>query len=267
MNAEIESPFSLALTTAARLPGVRIDRERFLRGALKRNCSAEQLEIAIRDTPTAAGIPLEVLSRAADASINYETAKVTGVSAVAGIPGGFALIGTIPADSAQYFAHILRIAQKLSYLYSWPDLLSDEGEDLDDATRGLLTLFVGVMFGAQTANAAVSKVSVMMSEQVIRRLPQQALTKGVLYPVVKTVAQHLGVQMTKQVFAKGVAKVIPVLGGVVSGAFTLGTFLPMAKRLKSHLHGLESARPQEPEAESESESESVIIAEGSGVLI
>ncbi|MEU5364772.1 hypothetical protein ABZ354_14995 [Streptomyces sp. NPDC005925] len=237
-----ESRFSAALVSAARFPGVRINREAYLRKALTRYCSEDDIRRAIEETPAAAGIPLEVLNKAANDSINYETAKVSTLSAAAGIPGLLALPATVPADTAQYFGHMLRIAQKLAYLYSWPDLFSDN-DDLDDATKGVLTLFFGVMFGTQSANAAVGKVAGMMAEQVAKKLPQQALTKGVIYPIVKRVAGYLGVQMTKQTFAKSVSKAIPLVGAVVSGGLTLATYLPMAKRLKKHLSGLELTKP------------------------
>ncbi|WP_105973304.1 hypothetical protein [Streptomyces geranii] len=241
-----ESRFSAVLLAAAKLPGVRIDREAYLRSALARHCSEDDIRRAIEETPAAAGISVEVLDKLANDSIRYETAKVSALSAAAGIPGILALPATVPADLAQYFGHMVRIAQKLAYLYSWPDLFSDDGDDghdVDDATMGVLTLFFGVMFGTQSANAAVGKVAGMMAEQVAKKLPQKALTKGVVYPVVKKVAAYLGVQMTKQSFAKSVSKAIPVVGAVVSGGLTFATYLPMAKRLKKHLSGLELTKP------------------------
>ncbi|MET7340856.1 hypothetical protein [Streptomyces sp. NPDC005547] len=237
-----ESRFSALLAGAARLPGVRIDREAYLRTALRRHCSEEDIRRATEETPAAAGIPLDVLERVANESIRYETAKVSAISAATGLPGLLAMPATVPADLAQYVGHMLRISQKLAYLYSWPDLFSGE-DDLDDATRSVLTLFFGVMFGTQSANAAVGKVAQAMAEQVAKTLPRKALTKGVVYPVVKKIAQHLGVSMTKQTFAKSVSKAVPVVGAVVSGGFTFATFLPMSKRLKKHLSGLEIAEP------------------------
>jgi hypothetical protein len=248
-NAQIDNPgskFTQVLDSAAKMPGVRIDRAAYLRAALKRHCSDEQIERAIADSPSAAGVSSEVIRAVANDSINFETAKVTTISAAAGIPGGFAAIGTIPADMIQYFGHILRIAQKLAYIYSWPDLFADDGDDLDDATEGILTLFVGVMFGVQMAQAGVTKLSTMIAGQVVKRLPQQALTKGAIYPVVKKVATYLGVRMTKQLFAGGVAKIVPVLGSVLSGGLTFATFLPMCKRLQKHLAGLELTKPGHP---------------------
>jgi hypothetical protein len=245
-NMELENPgskFTQVLDSAAKLPGVRINRAAYLRAALKRHCSDEQIEIAVSESPAAAGISSEVVRAVANDSINFETAKVTTISAAAGLPGGFAAIGTIPADMIQYFGHVLRIAQKLAYIYSWPDLFEEDGDEVDDATEGILTLFVGVMFGVQLAQAGVAKLSTMMAEQVLKKLPQQALTHGAIYPVVKKVAAYLGVRMTKQLFAGGVAKIIPVLGSALSGGLTFATFLPMSKRLQKHLASLELTKP------------------------
>ncbi|WP_330281719.1 hypothetical protein [Streptomyces sp. NBC_00588] len=238
-----ESRFSVALVSAARLPGVRIHREAYLRKALARYCSEDEIRVAVEQTPAAAGISLDVLDKVANDSIRYETAKVSALSAAAGLPGFMALPATVPADLAQYFSHMLRIAQKLAYLYSWPDLFSDDGDNVDDATMGMLTLFFGVMFGAQSANAAVGKVAEMMAKQVAKKLPQKALTKGVIYPVVKKVAAYIGAEMTKQTFAKSVSKAIPVVGAAISGTLTFATYRPMAKRLKKHLADSELARP------------------------
>lgn len=230
-----ESHFSTALVTAARLPGVRIDRAAYLRSTLKRVCSEEQILAAIAETPAKAGVPAEVLEKAANDSIRFETTKVTAISAAAGLPGGLAMIGTVPADLVQTMVHMIRIAQKLAYLYGWPDLFSDDGEEPDDATKSVLILFIGVMFGTGAATEGVKKVADVMAKQALRKLPQQALTKGLIYPIVKKVATMLGAKMTKDVFAKGVAKFIPVIGGVASGSLTLATFYPMSKKLKATL--------------------------------
>lgn len=233
--------FENALVSAAKLPGVRIDRSDFLRSSLNHFCTEEQITIAIAESPAAAGISQDIINRLADEAIKWETTRVSTISVVAGIPGGFAMLGTIPLDVAQYMGHILRITQKLAYLYSWPSLFSDTDEP-DDATKGILALFVGVMFGVQAANKAIVQVSGLISEQIVRTLPSKALTQGVIYPVVKRVSAYLGVQMSKQIFAKGISKVVPIIGGLVSGGVTLATFLPMAKRLKKHLASLEMAK-------------------------
>ena len=153
------------------------------------------------------------------------------------------MVGTVPADLAQYLGHMLRIAQKLAYIYSWPDLFADSDEEIDEATQSMLTLFVGVMFGVQIAQGGVAKVAGMIAANVAKKLPQRALTQGVVYPIVKKVAGYLGVSMTKKLYASGVAKAIPLVGAVLSGGLTLSTFLPTSKRLQKHLASLELTKP------------------------
>ena len=41
--------------------------------------------------------------------------------------------------------------------------------------------------------------------------------------------------MNKEIFAKGVSKIIPVVGGVASGGLTYVTFKPCAKKLERYL--------------------------------
>lgn len=244
---EIENPgsnFAQVMDAAAKLPGVRINRSAYLRTALKRRCTEEQIKRAIADSPATANIPPKTIAEVANTSIAYETSKVTGLSTLAGIPGGLAMAGTVPADLAQYMGHMLRIVQKLAYVYSWPDLFADEEEEeIDEATESMLILFIGVMFGVQIAQGGVAKAAGMIAANVAKKLPQKALTQGIIYPIVKKVAAYLGVSMTKKLFASGVAKAIPVVGAVLSGGLTLGTFLPMSKRLQKHLASLELTKP------------------------
>lgn len=208
------------LGLAAKLPGVRIDRSAYLRSALKRYCTEVQIQQAVATTPANAGVSLEVIRTAADTAITYETSKAAALSAAAGIPGGLAMLGTVPADLVQYVGHMLRVSQKLAYLYSWPDLFADDGDDVDEATEGVLMLFVGAMFGVQAAQSGLTKISEMIAAQVVKKLPQKALTKGVVYPIVKKVALRLGTAMNKTIFAGGVAKAIPIVGAALSGGLT-----------------------------------------------
>jgi hypothetical protein len=48
--------------------------------------------------------------------------------------------------------------------------------------------------------------------------------------------------MTKEGFAKGVGKVIPLVGAPISATITYYTFRPMARRLKKHLDELYDMR-------------------------
>lgn len=218
---------------ALSMPGVKVDRDDFLKKELKNYCSPEQLNLAISNRPIN-GVSKEIIDRIANACINSHTTKVTTISAVAGIPGGFAMAGTTPADMTQYYWHVFVLAQKLAYLYGFPDL-RDENGNLTDTASDMLTLFVGVMMGASAANQAIKGLAKEFAKQVVKRLPQKALTKTMYYPIIKQIAKWIGVKLTKDTFAKGLGKVIPILGGVISGGLTLATFRPSAKRLQHKL--------------------------------
>ncbi|MDO5065778.1 MAG: hypothetical protein Q4D96_00660 [Propionibacteriaceae bacterium] len=233
--------FMDALMSAATLPGVRISREDFLRRTLSGHCTPDQVDAAIATTPAQAGIPASLVERLAKQVVRGEATRVSAFSAATGLPGGFALLGMVPLDMAQNLAHVLRVSQKLAYLHGWPSFF--DGEELDETTTGILTLFTGVMFGAHGATQGIAKVSNLLAARVATELPKRALSQKFLYTLVKRIATQLGMHMSKDVFAKGVSKVVPVLGGLVSGGFTMATFWPMASRLRRHLAALELAQP------------------------
>lgn len=223
------------MSTALAMPGVKVDRNQFLTNKLGRYCTEAQLQIALSVSPIKV-LSRQDIDRIANSVISSHVKQVTTISAVAGLPGGFTMAATIPADIAQYYYHVFNLSQKLAYLYGYPDLLDENGNATDD-TINLLTIFTGIMMGAAVANNAIREVSKQLAAKAVKRLPQQALTKGVIYPLVKKIAAMLGYKLTKETFAKGVGKLIPVLGGVISGGLTLATFRPGAKRLQKTLQG------------------------------
>ena len=218
------------MNLALSMPMVKVDRTAFLTKEFSMYDNADQL----RDKRPIDLFDAEAIERAARGVINSHLTTATVTSTAAGIPGGPAMAATMPADIAQYYWHVLVVAQKLGYLYGWPDLLDDKGQ-ITEGTRNVLTLFVGVMFGAQAASKLVGEIAKRVSLQAAKRLPQQALTKTMYYPVVKQVAKWIGVKMTKDTFGRGVGKAIPILGGVLSGAITAFSFKPMAEKLQKHL--------------------------------
>jgi uncharacterized protein (DUF697 family) len=57
-----------------------------------------------------------------------------------------------------------------------------------------------------------------------------------LHPIIKKIAAAIGIKVTKETFAKGVAKVVPVLGGAVSGTLTYASMKKMGDRLQNVLY-------------------------------
>ena len=110
-----------------------------------------------------------------------------------------------------------------------------DGEVDDDAVRGQLIMYCGVMFGVSGAAAGVRILSSQIAKTTLKKLPQKALTKTLWYPVVKQVGKLIGIKVTKNTVARGISKAIPVVGGVISGSLNFASMLPMAKRLAAAL--------------------------------
>lgn len=227
-----------------KLPGVHVKRAQFLQKELFKNYPQDVIDKAIAETLAKAGIPREDIDKIADEVINFERNCVSGISAALGMPGGAAMAATIPADIAQYYGYTLRAAQKLLYLYGFPEINSLEGDlYLDSETINALTLCLGVMYGAAGANTAVKGMAKALASGVEQQLLKAALTKGSIYPIVRSVAKWFGVNMTKKMFAGFFKNTIPVLGGVIGGGITFATFKPCCNRLKAVLKDTQLSNP------------------------
>jgi hypothetical protein len=236
--------FTSLVESAAKLPLIRIDRTDFLTKNLGKLCTPEQLQTAIAEGTLHADVPIAALDSLANAMINAETAKVTAISTAAGIPGGLAMAATIPADLAQFYGFVIRVAQELAYIYGWSEMFAESSE-LDAATESQLILFIGVMSGVGVANKVVAKLfGETAMKAVAKKVAAKALTKTWYYPIVKKIAAMLGQRMVKATFAKGVSKAVPIIGGVLSGGLTLATFKPMAHRLQKQLSSLARMSPE-----------------------
>lgn len=222
-----------AMKMAMAIPFVKIDRVEFLRKELSPFCTPEQIQSAISGTPTKV-LTVSQVSKIANGCIKYHLTLVCSASALAGLPGGWAMAGAIPADIAQFYAHVFALTQKLLYIYGWPDLQNEEGKLTDEASQ-ILTLFTGVMMGSQVASEAVKQLANAFAQQVAVRLPKQALAKYAIYNISKQVAKWIGVKLTKDSFSRGISKVIPLVGAPISAGLTYWTFKPMANKLKKYL--------------------------------
>lgn len=221
------------LTAVLKMPGVKVERTDFLRKALRPYCSEQRLDMIASVRPYTIASDRDI-DRAADACINHHTILATTASAIAGLPGGLAMAATIPGDLTQYYFHVFVLSQKLAYLYGFPDFCDDEG-NLSDAAGDLLTIFMGAMMGARVADQGISEVAKGVAKSAVGRLPRVAITKAAIYPVAAQVARMVGIKLSKDGFARGIGKFIPIAGGLFSGGLTLLTFKPGARRLKKRL--------------------------------
>ncbi|WP_273850625.1 bacteriochlorophyll 4-vinyl reductase [Guptibacillus spartinae] len=213
-----------------KVPTVKVDRKDFLTKRFADRVSKEKLNQILALGPYKAGINRSELDNVAKAVIHKRSLKSAGLGFATGVPGGLAMAGTIPADLYQFFGNSVVLAQELAYLYGHDDLWLDEHTDMEEA-RNEIIMFLGVMFSvAGTANA-LKFISNGLSKQLLKKLPQKALTKTLYYPIIKKSLLYIGIKVNKDVFAKGVAKVVPVLGGAVGGTLTYISMRPMGNRL------------------------------------
>lgn len=223
--------FSLVdiVSTAIRIPGVKVNRESFLREQFK-DLPAEHIQLIVEKGPVEANCSRSELRKIAKNLVKKKTLISSSASFIAGIPGGLAMAATIPADMLQFYGAALGLAQELAYIYGEGDLWSGDMPDTEKVTNQLI-LYCGVMLGASGAAQTIRVLSSSLAKQALKKLPQKALTKTFYYPIVKSIAKAFSAKMTKEVFAKGVSKAIPVIGGVVSGGITFATLMPMGTRL------------------------------------
>jgi hypothetical protein len=226
-----ESRWYYILNRVMELPGVKVDREKFLRDKFVDRCSREKLDKIVEEGTNKAGVTVELLDDVAAEVIKAHKLLAVGASAAAGLPGGFGLIATVPADMAQYYFHALQIAQKLAYIYGYPDLRKYERDNFLLS----MTLFIGMMNGVGIAAKGVQELLKVLAEGGEDKLSRMALSRGAVYPVVKQVARVLGVSLTRDVFAKSISKIIPGIGALASGGLTLVMFTYESERLREGL--------------------------------
>ena len=222
--------FDEVLAVAVELPGVKIEREEFLQKNFSSRFDREIVARIVQTSPIRAGVNESVLYEIARECINYEQKKVSALSFVTGSGG---LVG-IPADLAQYLAHVLRISQKLAYIYGYPEILSIEGS-MDEKTQEIILLFIGVMHGVSRANKVIAEISKSLAGKVGKDILRAALTKTAWYPLLKQVCKQVGIKVTKDTLSKTTTKVFPVIGGVVSAGISYHGFGKGAKRLHKTL--------------------------------
>lgn len=214
---------------AVKVPGVKVNRSSFLREWFK-EFDEEKINEIVRVGAVEAGVSKEDLKKKANKLITERVALTTGASFIAGLPGGVAMAVAIPADLLQFYGVAIRLAQEIAYLYGEGDIF-EAGEVSDEKVKNQLVLYIGAMMGSTGAIKTVQVLTSRLAAQALKKLPQKALTKTFYYPIIKAICKAFGVAVTKESFAKGVSKIIPVAGGVVSGAITLASMIPMARRL------------------------------------
>lgn len=233
-NNEIVKEYMLEeiIVKSVQIPFVKVDRTKFLAEIFASKYS--NLDELIEKGPVGYGLSKEELDEISKKLILKRTSQSSIASFASGIPGGLAMAATIPADVLQFFGMSLKLAQEISYLYGAKDLWSN-GEVDEEKIKNQLILYSGVMFGVSGAVAGVRVLSTQVAKTTAVKLPQKALTKTFWYPILKKIANQIGIKTTKTTVANGISKVVPIVGGIVSGSLNFAFMMPMATRLKDTL--------------------------------
>jgi hypothetical protein len=219
------------LENVLKLPGAKVDRRIFLEREFSKFCKPEVVE-KIKERGTGkAEVADEVMDKAAARVIAGQTASVTALSFVSGLPGGLAMLGTIPVDLTQYYYNLVVTAQKLAFIYGWPEL---EGED-PGSLPSMLTVFIGIMTGTITANKEIISLSKVLEGEVMKKLSCVMLAKAGILLLARRLGGILGAKLFWQGYTELAFKAVPLVGGFTSGGMTLMTFLPMANTLKNEM--------------------------------
>ena len=243
-NGDGEINIEDVIIMGLKVPGIRISRADFLRKEFQKKFPKAVIDDAVVYNPLHANIPSDVIDSIAEEVIKYERNCVSGISTALGMPGGVAMVASIPADIAQYYGYLLRATQKLMYLYGFPEIdTTEKGQTFDSETLNILIICMGVMYGAAGASNALKVMAKALASGVEKQLLRRALTKGTIYPIVKSVAKWFSVKMTKEVFAGFFKKAIPIVGGVIGGGITYLSFKPCCDKLKSSLQDTMLSNP------------------------
>ena len=209
---------------AVKVPGVNINRRVFLKKELGKKIDDKKVAKALETNPKMAKIDSAIIEYIVDDVIEDERKKVVAISAALGVSGAVAV--TLPTDIAQYFGFMLRAAQKLMYLYGYPEL--NVNENMDDDTTNVLAIALGTMLGVQGADAALRNVSKGIIASISAGL--KVSSKG----VPQFVGSLVGVGFGK--LGLGVVGLsLPIIGGVISGGLTHITFTNGCENLRKEL--------------------------------
>lgn len=230
MGKIVPFEFNDVLTEAVKMPCIKIERDEFLKHNFSPKFDDDMVRKIVQTNPIRAGVRGSVLDEIARECIDYEQLKVSVLS----FGTGFIGLPGVPADLAQYLAHVLRISQKLAYVYGYPKIISVESS-MDEKTKGMILLFIGLMYGVNSANKVITEVSKSLAGKLAKDIGKTAVTKTAWYPLLKELGKSVGIKVTKDYVTKGVGKAIPILGAVVSAGVSYYAFGEGSERLYESL--------------------------------
>lgn len=146
-----------------------------------------------------------------DSLIRWQCTKTASSGFLLGLPGGPAIIATLPTDMTQTLFLQLRMVAAIGHIYEF-DIASDE----------VRTLAYACLCGSKAMDimkAAGMQVGQKVVINVIKKIPGSVL---------KEINKKVGMRLVTKFGSKGVinlGKVVPVVGGIIGGGMNgFGTY-------------------------------------------
>lgn len=214
-----------------KLPHVLVNREKFLKKVFTDfDIQASDFEFVDHQKILKTRVRDKII-----AQIIKDTAKDSSkIAFVNGIPGGLTMIATLPADLLQYYVFVLILAQKISYLFGMGNLL-DANKQLTSAGKQRLILYLGSMSGLSVAGSAIRVLSVTKAQVLMGKISNESITRAINGPLVRQVLKHFGINFSKKSVSDASSKIIPVLGGFVSGGLNYFSLKKIAQKFVQEL--------------------------------
>ncbi len=243
------SAVEAAVRRALRIPGVRVDRERFLLRQASGLLPDDGARHRVLSEGLAAVLTEPELRALGLRRVLQLTAWSSSAAVVAALPGGpVAMTAGAGADVMQQLAFGLRLSQELAYLYGHRLSVTDhEGAPLTDAELDQLLLLFGALLEVEGAAAAVRLTGPRLERDgrpvgyaddgasARAGLPADLLRQAFVGPIARRVLRRFASRMQSAVLRRGALRAVPLLGAIGAGGAAFSALQAQGRILNHEL--------------------------------
>lgn len=174
---ELTDVWEFLILGVLKIPGIRVDRSKFLKEKLSKYSKQEQLNQIIHGKPSDCLKPRLIVKVAKECIEARQKTVNSWLTAVANIaidqtPMGNVLtvlkmfkIDFSPSDFGTYYFHLIKLIQELAYLYGFQEFFDENGKPLN-GTVEVLTTFIAATTDCESAK---SKILPYVSQTVLKQ--------------------------------------------------------------------------------------------------
>ncbi|XNZ01057.1 hypothetical protein ACL90Y_03475 [Micrococcus luteus] len=249
-DGQTPSAVETAVRRALRIPGVRVDRERFLLKQASGLCPDDGARRRVLSEGIAAMLTEPELRALGLRRVLQLTAWSSSAAVAAALPGGpIAMTAGAGADVMQQLAFGLRLSQELAYLYGHRLSAGDhEGGPLSDQELEQLLLLFGTLLEVEGAAAAVRLTGPRLERDgrpvgyghestgsAGAGLPADLLRRSFAGPISHRVLARVASRMGSTVLRRGTLRAVPLLGAIGAGGTAFSTLQAQGRILNHEL--------------------------------